>query len=87
MKRPRAPKAKEGELKMCWGKMPHENPDMCFAWGEGCTKRDANLLHYVMASPRNKYMAPDQMPTLVEELDKRGYDITTLKFSIKKKVE
>lgn len=92
MKRLRKPKLEDGELKMYWGREPNDRPDIMLAWqGDRSMKRDTNLLHYFMCS---KHPDPDAQPifskmnlSLIEELDARGYDLTTLKFSIKKKKE
>jgi len=83
----RAPKAAPGELLMRWGKLPHENPDMCMAWGEGCTRRDGGLLHYLLCSKRMTWKDgnPRFEPSFLEELEARGYDLTTLRFSVRKK--
>jgi hypothetical protein len=91
VKRWRAPKAKPGELKAQWGKVEGE-VDLCFAWGgAGATKSDSALLQQVLANKR--YLPSFKGPlgtyetenSLVEELEARGYDITTIRFSIQKK--
>lgn len=84
-KRFRAPKAKPGELKAQYGKLPHDKPDLCFAWGEGVDSADARLLNDALTSKRHRPMANVWDDSLIEELEKRGYDITTLKFSVQKK--
>lgn len=91
--------AKPGQLICYYGKLPHNNPDLCFAWGgEGANKRDANLLTYMFSSKRLRHAISDEDrklsggerflfdKSLFEELEDRGYDMTTLKFSIQKKV-
>jgi hypothetical protein len=90
MKRLRKPKLKDGELRMYWGKPEYCEPDVVLAWqGDSRMKADTALLHMIMCSKR-----PDPLklpifsimePSLIEELIARGYDITTLKFSIMKK--
>jgi hypothetical protein len=85
MKRYRKPRAKSGQLKAQWGKLPHEEPDLCFAWGDGVPHCDAALLQGFLAQ---KYVKPGTFEfgdSFLEELEKRGYDIKTLKFSISKK--
>lgn len=90
MKRFRKPKMKDGELRMYWGKLPHDNPDVVLSWqGDRSMKCDTALLHYVVCSPKPSLT---HMPlfskmelSLIDELIARGYDITTLKFSIQKK--
>lgn len=91
-KRLRAPKLKDGELRVYWGKPSrHDNPDVVLAWqGDASMKRDTNLLHYHLCSKHpDPFVQPifsEMLPSLIEELQARGYDITTLKFSIQKKV-
>lgn len=94
MKRLRTPKLKDGELRVYWGREPHDQtPEVMFAWqGDRMMKRDTNLLHHHFASkqpdPFAKPTFSKMNPSLIEELQQRGYDLTTLKFSImKKKVE
>ena len=85
MKRYRAPKAKPGELLLKYGKLPNDHPDVCIAWGgEGADKRDANLIFNTLCDDRYKFNSTETDCSLVEELKKRGYDITTIKFSIRK---
>ena len=92
MKRLRRPKLKDGELRMYWGTEPHDKtPDVILAWqGDRMMKRDTNLLHYFLCSRHpNPHVEPifsEMNPSLIEELVARGYDLTTLKFSIMKKV-
>ena len=91
MKRLRKPKLKDGELRMYWGRLPHDNPDVVLAWqGNSMMKRDTALLHMVICSKRPKITLGKldwsaMEPSLIEDLEARGYDITTLKFSIMKK--
>lgn len=74
----RAPRAKAGQLKAQWGKLPDESPDIVYAWGDGCSKRDGALLNYFFTH------TPNKAESLLKELEDRGYDIRTLKFSIEK---
>lgn len=80
MKRWRKPTAKSGELLVKYGK-DEGGEDLFFCWPENEVgmKRDANMLmsafHYVDVGGSS----------IIEELQMRGYDITTLKFSIMKK--
>jgi hypothetical protein len=84
---PRA--AKRGELKIVWGRPePGETPDICYVWGDGVSRSDSRLLHTVLGCERfspqldGRYAA---LHSLFDELEERGYDLTTLKFSIQKK--
>ena len=85
----RAPKAAPGELVARWGKLPHENPQVCYSWGEGCTKREAALLHNVLTTERpdwtTKPLFSKMWPSFLAELEASGYDLTTLRFSVRKK--
>jgi len=85
MKRWRKPRAKAGELKVQYGKLEHDLPDICYAWGEGTSISDTHLLHYVFSGKLFKPGSFDTDDSLYEELEARGYDLTTLKFSIQKK--
>jgi len=73
---------------MQYGKLPYEDPDMVIAWGEGTSKRDGNLLHYILCCKRQRTVYGKERedngghsvafdPSLIEELEQRGYDITT----------
>lgn len=72
-------------------KLNDEMGDVLYEWGEGCGNSDGSLLHYHLGVGRmerdfSKPGGPwSQEPSLIEELVKRGYDLTTLKFSIRKK--
>lgn len=90
MKRFRRPKLKEGELRMYWGKLPRDNPDIIFEWkGEASMKRDSRFLYAALASdkpdPHVQPIFSKMNPSFIKELEMRGYDITTIKFSIMKK--
>lgn len=90
MKRLRAPKLKDGELRAYWGRVDGDCPDVVFAWqGDSSMKRDSAMLYYHIGSkhpdPHTQPIFIKMLPSLIEELDARGYDLTTLKFSIMKK--
>lgn len=87
MKRFRQSTPKNGRLNLRYGRVGSEAPDVHGTWGDGCSKRDLHLLFTYMCSPHSWYMQKDQGPSLMEELEGRGYDLNTLKFSIQKKVE
>lgn len=81
MKRPRQLKANLGELRVGWGiDAPGERPSLVCAWGGGIHGADANML--LWAFHKTDVLDGND---LVKELEARGYDLTTLKFSIKKK--
>jgi hypothetical protein len=96
MKRYRSPKVKPGELRAQWGKLDGNDPDLCYFWGEGIRKCDSHLLHNVLATPRlehnwdappdsSRLMLTKYGPSFLKELEERGYDLTTLKFYVRKK--
>lgn len=86
MKRFSAPRARPGQLKAQWGKLKDDNPDICYVWGEGVPKADSHLLHNTISSKRHHPFDNSWSDGFLEELEKRGYDLTTLKFSIEKKL-
>ena len=90
MKRLRKPKLKDGELLVYWGKLPHDAPDIIYAReGDAGMKRDGAALHYYLGCKRpDPQVTPifsKMLPSMLEDLEARGYDITTLRFSIMKK--
>lgn len=73
-------KAKPGQLKVGWSK---QEQDIVFAWGgQGADKSDAGLLNVMLTSTPKCFDKSIQ-----DELIARGYDITTIRFSIQKKVQ
>ena len=91
MKRLRKPKLKDGELRMYWGREPYCAPDVMYAYqGDSAMRRDARLLHFYLGcrhpDPHVTPLFSKMNPSLIEELEARGYDLTTLRFSIMKKV-
>jgi hypothetical protein len=83
--------AKPGELRAYYGRAEGVGPDVCFANGPGTDRADRRLLHDALACKR-----PDvdivsgwqrQNPSLLDELERRGYDLTTLRFSVRKKAD
>lgn len=71
--------AKPGQLRAGWSRPEPGCPsDLCYAWGgSGAEGSEGRLLSRAL----------DELPvfegrSLREELERRGYDITTLKFSI-----
>lgn len=92
-KRWRAPVAKPGELKIAYGKVDrHTRPDICVAWGAGgADKCDGRYAMHALTEKRMAYAFPsmevEYRPSVIEELEARGYDITTLRFTISRKVD
>lgn len=73
-------KAKPGEIKIGWNR---REQDVGYAWGgDGASKADGNLMMGVFG------LTPMFTgKTLTAELEARGYDLTTLRFSIQRKRE
>jgi hypothetical protein len=78
-KRIPVPKAKLGQLVARWGRpSTNESPDVVYAWGgSGADKSDGRCLMNALES------APTSSGRgLLSELESRGYDLSTLRFSI-----
>ena len=89
-KRYRLRTTKPGTLEIYYGIAESgEPPEIVYGWGAGSSKRDGAFLHHALNCPRFKGISrPGEdpfLPSVFDELEKRGYDLTTLKFSIKKK--
>jgi hypothetical protein len=91
-KRYRSATAKPGEIKIAYGRASrHDDPDLCVAWGAGgAAKPDARTAMNAFTEKRLAYAFPsmqiEERPSLIEELEARGYDIETLRFSIQRKL-
>lgn len=89
-RRYRTPKAKPGEVKVAFGKPSRfDDPDLCVAWGGGgADKPDARTVLHALTEKRWGWAFPsmeiEERPSLVEELEARGYDITTLRFTVQR---
>ena len=80
MKRWRKPTAKTGELKVAFGKYEGElDIFYCYPENESGMSRDSRML-----SAFFEWLKGYDGLTLRQELERRGYDITTLKFSVMK---
>lgn len=79
----RKPVAKPGELLVKWGKeYGDEDLYYCFPDNECGMSRDSRLMSCAFEST---VLFKEDGRTLRQELEARGYDIKTLKFSIMKK--
>ena len=75
---------------MYWGREQHGNPEVMLAYqGDRTMRQDLNLLFAVVFTqqpdPNVTPLFSKMRPSLIEELKSRGYDLSTLKFSIMKK--
>jgi hypothetical protein len=93
MKRYRTRKAKPGELIAYYGKAERwDAPGICTAYGgSGASRADSCLLMTALTiniAEFIKHGSNDQywpFRSLLEELEVRGYDLATLRFSIQRK--
>lgn len=81
-RRLRKPKVKPGELRVYWGRCErYDAPSLVYyAGGGGADRRDGRVL-----SEAFEGKLPMFESTLAKELDARGYDLTTIQFSIRVK--
>jgi hypothetical protein len=91
-KRLRRRKMKDGELAMYWGRVDGDAPDVVYEWrGDSSMRSDSRLLYHLVGcervDPRASPLYSKMIPSLIDQLIGRGYDITTLKFSIMKKTD
>ena len=88
MKRYRRPKVSEGQIKMWKWKVDGEI-DMCIFFGDNVPRCDRALVFNVICGERQhtdlSTMRPKFEPSLADELESRGYDLDTLRFSIERK--
>ncbi len=73
---------------MYWGKEYRgDSPEVMYAWGDGTGgKRDSSLLYYYIGTERYGIKGyADREPSLLKELEDRGYDLSTLRFSVQKR--
>jgi hypothetical protein len=97
MRRFRVRKHKPGFLTVYWGITGEEGrgewPKLVYAWGAPADKWTLNSLMdaFERRHPRldhfTRTFIHQAEPSLVQILEERGYDITTLKFSIQLKAE
>jgi hypothetical protein len=81
----RRPLVKDGEIKLQRGKIDGE-VDMCIFYGDNIPRADRALMFSYICSENFNYSGGERL-SLIKELEIRGYDLDTLKISIKKKDE
>lgn len=81
-KRLRPPVTKPGQLRAYWGRSePGAKPTVIYTWGAGgACKADGRIL--MTALEEAKVFGGK---SLVQELEARGYDLSTLRFTIEMK--
>ena len=100
MKRPptnqRMKRYKDGELRVYYAKDPDMGADVIYHGGKGTTGADRCLLAYHLGSERPYVVTGKEREenngnpiafgkSLLDELESRGYDITTIEFRILKR--
>lgn len=98
LKRYRKVEAKDGQLRIKYGRDDTGELGLVIARGVGCDSADSWLIHSALFSQRcqpnlsNLATAKGLFdyimwePSIMKELDRRGYDTDTLTLSIQKKV-
>ena len=82
----RPPTAEPGELRVRWAKLPEdEEAHIYYAFGEGVDYSDADMLQYAFQTKRFHNSLPTFDPSILDELESRGFDLSTICFSIRKK--
>ena len=79
-KRLRAPTMQDNTLKLGYANVDG-TPDIVTCWGNGCGRADSRLIMHTFC------IAEIHGKTLVDHFKERGYDISTIKFSIKKSIK
>jgi hypothetical protein len=82
MERYRKPKIKTNSLVFQKGKIDGA-VDMCIFW-DNIPACDRSLIFYYLASENINY-GGGKLKSFIQELEDRGYDLDTLRFSIEKK--
>lgn len=87
---PRTIPAKPGQLKAQWGKEDrHAEASVVYLWGgSGAAKADARVLMSALERKPLRVGFDGRVTegaSLVEELEARGYDLSTLRFTIQMK--
>lgn len=84
----RRPPYRDGELALYYGPVERgDSDDVVVQGGLGVDKRDRAFLIYAMHGSRWKgpLYPGEQEHSILHELESRGYDLSTLRFSIQKK--
>jgi hypothetical protein len=79
----REKRIKPGVLAGYYAKLKYDDPDVVIHNESPAGRADAHYLHSMLNTPTYNYKGEEQL-SIMEELQKRGYDITTLNFSIRK---
>lgn len=78
-----AKRTNDNTLRASWSK---KEKDIVFGWPSGpSTKSDGHYLYGAMSRERFRPFEQKMDPSFLKELESRGYDLSTLRFSICKK--
>lgn len=83
----RVPSPTPGRLVVTWAHRREEGPDIYTCRGYGVARADGRLMNNAFCSQRARHDLARGVfydKSIAEELIDRGYDITTLRFSIEK---
>jgi len=78
------PRARDGQLKLQYGRYEGEE-DHFVTYGDGIPRCDRALLSDLVSGKSYSPLSETWNDSFMEELEKRGYDLTTLKISVEKK--
>jgi hypothetical protein len=81
----KAPKAEKGELLVKWVDAEEEKGSLFFCNGEGVSQAESLMMCAYFDKDRFDLINGTLHPCLIRQLEKLGYDLSTLCFSIKKK--
>jgi hypothetical protein len=86
----RTPRPHQGQMKVGWGYTANEGETLYYCRGPGIPREDGHMFHHALSAKRARVQLGAPLgvayePSFLEELEARGYDITTLKISIEKK--
>ena len=90
-KRVRTPQPKPDHLIVAWGRTdPYNHPSLVYVYPDRAGKCDSRVLMEAIEGPRyrpssERYGSFEKEPSLAQELEARGYDLTTLRITIRKK--
>ena len=80
------PRAKFGQVKIKYGYSAYDGEDLFMCYGGHLGgKRDSRLMMHAINSKQFNVLEGKYEPSLIEELEARGYDTKTLVFSVEKK--
>lgn len=90
MRRRKPPKVrvKDGQLKVAWGTDEDGNVGLVICNGPGVPRADGWMILGAFWHDRRRVTLDESLvfdPSFIKELEERGYDLKTLRFTIEKK--